>query len=146
MEAFWRALIILTIAVNFQVKKSAFVCSDSIGLSIEGSEINVGEETFTMSSLCNLRKGISTFPVRCSKQSFTVLLLLLCGDVESFPGPDRYIPEMASLMSKKGIKIFHQNVRGLCSNSLHICELMQSYNGIDILTLSETLLTEHEPE
>ena len=66
--------------------------------------------------------------------------------MESFPGPDRYIPEMASLMSKKGIKIFHQNVRGLCSNSLHICELMQSYNGIDILTLSETHLTEHEPE
>ena len=51
MEAFWRALIILTIAVNFQVKKNAFVCSDSIGLSIEGSEINLGEETFTMSSL-----------------------------------------------------------------------------------------------
>ena len=51
MAAFWRALIILTIAVNFQVKKSAFVCSDSIGLSIEGSEINIGEETFTMSSL-----------------------------------------------------------------------------------------------
>ena len=71
-------------------------------------------------------------------------LLLLCGDIESCPGPvyqndnNRNIPELNSLLRKRGIKIFHQNVRGLFSNINLVSELLQSFCGIGVLTLSET--------
>ena len=53
---------------------------------------------------------------------------------------------MASLTGKRGIKILHQNVRGLFSNSVYIQELLQNFQNIDILTLSEIHLTQNESD
>ena len=51
-----------------------------------------------------------------------LLLLLVCGDIEPHPGPTNtdieklHIEELSNLLKHRGIKIFHQNVRGLLTN------------------------------
>ena len=62
----------------------------------------------------------------------------MCGDVEQYPGHGycrRNIPELTLLINKKGMKMFHQNARGLFG---HVSELLQNFPGIDILSVSET--------
>ena len=135
--------ILLILIANFRVKKLAFVRSDGIGLSIDGSSILNERETFVMSTLWEARRGKFTFRIRSSRQSFIGLILLLCGDIEICPGPvseRRHNPELEHLTNLRGITILHQNVRGLFANHAYICELIQSFKGIDILTLSETHL------
>ena len=60
------------------------------------------------------------------------ILLLLCGDVEIRPGP------VGDIFTKRGLKIFHQNVQGLLSNIDKVQVLLKKFPVIDILTLSET--------
>lgn len=69
----------------------------------------------------------------------------MCGVIETCPGPERDIPELKRLLCQKGLKILQQNVRGLLSNKVYLCELFQSFDGIDILTMSETRTTEQDP-
>lgn len=126
-----------------QVKNPAFVTTDSTGLSIEGKELLCGRETLILSSLWNTRGGKFSFTVRCTRVGLLVLLLLLCGDVERCPGPfnrncSRNIPELNTLLQKRGIKVLHQNVRGLFTNMAYIADIFESFRGIDILSLSET--------
>ena len=47
-------------------------------------------------------------------------------------------PRLLSLINNKGMKRFHQNVRGLFGNLGHVSKLLHSFPGIDILSLSET--------
>ena len=78
--------------------------------------------------------------------SYMCLILLLAGDVDTCPGPtDRVLPEMDSIFSKKGLKLFYQNVRGLLSNREAVHELLQSFPKIDIMSLSETHIKD-EPD
>ena len=44
------------------------------------------------------------------------------------------------------MKVENQNVRGLGSNSEHVLGLLQSSNGIDVLSLSETHLCNQDTE
>ena len=135
--------ILLILIANFRVKKLAFVRSDGIDLSIDGSSILNERETFIMSTLWEARRGKFTFRIRSSRQSFIGLILLLCGDIEIHPGPvseRRHNPELEHLTNLRGITILHQNVRGLLANHAYICEVIQSFKGINILTLSETHL------
>eukprot|EP00794_Sanderia_malayensis_P000892 gene892-189_t len=139
------APILLLIILSFQVKKIAFVCSDTIGLSIEGKELLDTQESYIISSLWQSRSGKYAVYYRSAWLNvFICMLLLLCGDIERCPGPiyqndiTRNSPEMNSLLGKRGIKIFHQNVRGLSSNINLVSVLLQTFRGIDVLTLSET--------
>ena len=75
-----------------------------------------------------------------SKEAFINMLSLLCGDVESCPGPtcdsnscNRDIPELTGLLGHRGLVIFHQNVRGLFSNMNLILELLHNFGGIKLL-------------
>ena len=89
------------------------------------------------------RGGKFTFRIRSSSQSDIGLILLLCEDIEICRGPvleSRNNPELEHLTNQRGLKILHQNVRVLFANHAHICELIQSFKGIDIFTLSETHL------
>jgi hypothetical protein len=73
------------------VRRKSFVGSDSIGLSIEGKEIIVRNETYINSSLWQVRDG--KFRIRYTNYRGIInILLLLCGDIETCPGPDRCIP------------------------------------------------------
>ena len=129
--------------LNLQVKRSSFVDSDFIGLTLLGNENDevIHGETFTCSSLFQVRGGKFCFRIRSSRQSFFNILILMCGDVQSCPGPGnctRNIQELDSLIKTRGIKIFHQNARGLSGNYGHVAELLQSFPGLHILSLSET--------
>ena len=88
--------------------------------------------------------------VRTSRRNLINLLILLCGDIESCPGPQtdevRDVPRLNTLLNQSGMKIFHQNVRGLFSNRVYISELFENFKGIDILALSETHITKEDPE
>lgn len=136
--------IVLVIILSLQVKKIAFVCSDTIGLSIEGKELIDTQETYIISSLWQSRSGKFIVYHRSARHNVICMLLLLCGDIERCPGPIcpndkiRNITKMISLLGKRGIKIFHQNVRGLFSNINLVSVLFQRFRGIDVLTLSET--------
>ena len=72
-----------------------------------------------------------------------MLLLLICGDIESQPGPYRNIPELKTLCSKRGLKICHINIRGLRGKFDEIKNIL-SYHKIDILTLNELFLNKEK--
>jgi len=82
-----------------------------------------------------------------SNHFYLNFLLLLCGDIESCPGPPnaRSYPELEKLTKLKGLKLFHHNKRGLWTNFHYITELLSSFQNIDILTLSETHTTSDDP-
>ena len=61
------------------------------------------------------------------------MLLLLGGDVERCPGPSNI-----GLLNKRGIKMFHLNVRGLHSNIDLLEKFIYDHNGMDIIGLTET--------
>jgi exonuclease III len=65
----------------------------------------------------------------------SIILLLLCGDIESCPGPIQ--DELGSFLNTKGMKIVHQNVRGLFNNLLGLQELIERHGAVDIMTVSE---------
>ena len=69
-----------------------------------------------------------------------LLLLLLCGDIKSQPGPTNNT-EFKTLISKKGIKFCHQNIAGLYGKIDEVREILLSYNS-DIFSLSETFISE----
>ena len=50
--------------------------------------------------------------------------------------------QLESLCKQQGLKIFHQNIRGLESSHESLLQILGS-NNIDILTLSETHITEN---
>ena len=69
-----------------------------------------------------------------------LLLLLLCGDIESQPSPTNN-SEFKTLILKKGINFCHQNFRGLYGNIDEVQEILLSHN-FDIFSLSETSISE----
>ena len=57
------------------------------------------------------------------------------------------IPELCELVSKKGLKIVHQNIRGLLANKSIICQILDGFKNIHIFSVSEThLCLESEAE
>ena len=73
------------------------------------------------------------------------MLMLMCGDVKSCPGPDHYnIEELHNLCKQRGLVFVHQNIRGLSSNFESLCALIDSHPNIDVITLSETHLSRDE--
>ena len=68
------------------------------------------------------------------RKSLIFLLLLICGDIELYPG--RYVQENLKDISKlRGFKLAHQNIRGLVSKK-DIAETLFT-NEKHIITLSE---------
>ena len=52
----------------------------------------------------------------------------------------RKIRELQKLITQRGLKILHQNIRGILSKKSFICALFQNFKNIDILGLIETHL------
>ena len=50
------------------------------------------------------------------------------------------IPELRELLSKKGLKLLHQNIRGLLANKSAVCQILDGFKNIHIFSLSETHL------
>ena len=54
------------------------------------------------------------------------------------------LPELAELQKKPGLKILHQNIRGLLLHKYSICHLLESFKKINVLSLSETHLSKDD--
>ena len=59
----------------------------------------------------------------------------MCGDIQQCPGPP--FPELSNLSRNKGIKMLHQNIRGLFNKIPDIQIILHEFN-LHVLTLSET--------
>ena len=53
-----------------------------------------------------------------------------------------YIEELSNLLKHRGIKIFHQNVRGLLTNVDKV-KIFRDFQNMDILTLSGTHINDN---
>ena len=139
-------LLLVIIGLSFYVKKKRFVSSDFVGLNYNVPDKLDSNENFYLSSLWGFRSKKCYYNIR-SNHYYLNFLLLICGDIESCPGPSnvRSFPELEKLTKMKGLKLFHHNVRGLWVHFHHITELFSSFTNIDILTLSETHTLENEP-
>ena len=78
-------------------------------------------------------------------------LLVMAGDISVNPGPinspSHTLPELHDMLSKKGLSILHQNIRGLLANKDNVCRVLDDFHKIQILSLSEThLSTDDEPQ
>ena len=72
----------------FAVKKASFVSTDVIGLCFGyDNYVNTMNESFIYSSLYNYKKKDYGFILRPHRTSVSTMLLLLCGDIETCPGP-----------------------------------------------------------
>ena len=54
------------------------------------------------------------------------------------------LPELTELLARKGLKILHQNIRGLLAHKQNLCHILGDFKGIHILSLSETHLAADE--
>ncbi|CAB3990292.1 Hypothetical predicted protein [Paramuricea clavata] len=88
-------------------------------------------ETRVFSSLWNLKqeRGQREFACRYSNKFMVMVLLMLCGDIESCPGPF-HVP-LEEFINSRGLKVFHHNIRGLFSNFVQ--ELFDRYKGLFII-------------
>ena len=119
-------------------KKTCLSSSDSYPLFINSrSWKEIGNETFINPSLW-VNSGIK-FAHRLidTRVYYVYMLLLLCGDIESLPGAVRYNTRRDSLLTSRGLKLFHQNVSGFHAKLNLITAFLRGRN-IDFLTLSET--------
>ena len=77
------------------------------------------------------------------KRSFLYLLLLVCGDVEKCPGPAE--SNIQGLLNQKGLKVFHQNIRGLFHNITNLSTFLNTHKNTHIFSLSETNIENSTP-
>ena len=119
--------------IYIQVKRKSFITADAIGTIQNNSDLVINYENFIMSSMWNINGG--KFCFKSTKPSYVCLLLLMCGDIEQCPGPP--FPELSNLSRNKGIKMLHQNLRGLFNKIPDIQIILYEFN-LHVLTLSET--------
>ena len=121
------------------VKQPAFIQLDGISKTLLKEDMHAGMENLCFSSVFSYKNG---FALRWRQKSLIIVLLLVCGDVETQPGPSSLSREQfKQFLSGKGIKIVHQNIRGLVSNFHMLQEFVASHPEIDIIALTETHLT-----
>ena len=117
--------------------------SDRCGLCLKGLKKN---QSRMSCSQCHLKFHLKCF---CSDDSGGKCNSCLSNNNDIQDGADqdqqeyghRYdIPELSELVSKKGLKILHQNIRGLLANKSIICQILDGFRNIHIFSVSETHL------
>ena len=137
-DALSMLLLITIIYISLGVYKKSFVNPDGISVILGNEDMGKRIETRMFSSMWNLKqeRGQRGFACCYSNKSMVMVLLMLCGDIESCPGPF-HVP-LEEFINSRGLKVFHHNMRGLFSNFVHVQELFDRCKGVDIMTLSET--------
>ena len=130
----------------FLIKKVFYVTSDgfSITLGYEDDIYTLQYPSFGFSSLFASRKKFVY--INKSHKTCLMLMIILCGDIETLPGPSTNPIELTRLLDSKGIHLFHQNICGLFYKKALVEEFLNRSNKIDILTLSETHIDPSEVE
>ena len=105
VDTFLLPLLLLSIFVNFITKRAYYTSPDGTSITFHRCDLYDGIDKDVSSTFHRIKlKYVTT-----TKKS---VCLLLCGDIESQPGPTNN-NEFKTLISKKGIKFCHQNIRGL---------------------------------
>ena len=88
------ALVVIFIILNFMVKQKCFVKPDGISITFNVEDIGELSENFYYSSLFCYKSCY----FKPKKHYVLFLLLLVCGDIESQPGPYHNIPELKNVL------------------------------------------------
>ena len=136
VNTFLLPLLLLSIFVNFTTKRTYYTPPDGISITFHICDLYDGIDSFVLSTFHRIKLQYVT----TTNKSVCLLLLLLCGDIESQPGPTSN-SEFKTPKLKKGIKFCHQNIRGLYEKIDETREILLSYN-FDIFSLSETSITQ----
>ena len=75
--------------------------------------------------------------IKSSNKSLLLLLLLVSGDIEMCPSPLTGHGVVKKVLQSRGIKVFHQNCRGLYEKVANLKTLFSGQKNT-IITLSET--------
>ena len=102
---------------------------------------------------CLLHREFYMFIVVCDKssweicyqrkRSFLCLLLLMCQDVEKCPGLTE--SNIQDLFNQKGLKVFHQNIRGLFHNIAKLSTFLHTHKNTHMFFLRETCINSSSP-
>ena len=128
-SSFWFCL---TLSI-FAVKNRCFCQPDGISITLLQADAFCEENFICLSLFAN--KSHKRYKYQ-RKGSFFFLLLLMCGDIETCPGPSD--ARLAELLNEKGMKIFHQNIRGLFQNMAKVSTFLHIHKNIHMFSLSET--------
>ena len=110
-------LLLVFIILNFLVKECSFKQPDGISITLNKKYLYTGcKDSYCFSSLFSLFNQNNSFSMKNRRKTLFVTSLLICGDIETQPGPESLIRDQFQFLSKKGIKIIHQNIRGLIHN------------------------------
>ena len=83
VDTFLLLLLLLSIFVTFVTKKAYYTSPDGISITFHRCDLYDGIDSFVLSTLRRIKLKYVTI----TKKSVYLLLLLLCGDNESQPGP-----------------------------------------------------------
>ena len=126
----------LIIYLVFYVKKPSFVVPDGVRITV-GKEDLYNVESFICSSLWVTKRERN---YKYSNKSVIYLLLLLCGDIETYPGPTQTYTGLQDLLTTKGFSVLHQSVRGM-EGKKDLAADFSFDNKVNIFLLSETFLS-----
>ena len=123
----------------FVVKKHCFVTEINLNFDLEFTcdEENFSGETYVYTSLwISMRnKTFRGDPVSL------LMLLLLSGDIHPCPGPTT-MQDINNFCKARGLKCFHQNIRGLQGKYDEVKNILTQCKRIDIFSLSEIFINE----
>ena len=126
----------LIIYLVFYVKKPSFVVPDGVSITV-GKEDLYNVESFICSSLWVTKRERN---YKYSNKSVIYLLLLLCGDIETCPGPTQTYTGLQDFLTTKGFSVLHQNIRGMEGNKDLVADFLFN-NKVNIFSLSKTFLS-----
>ena len=116
--------------------------SSTLYLNLNSNDItswNVEQNSMAMALLTEkCSSGLMLNVPQVPRKHILFILLLMCGDIESCPGPATGNKNLQNMLDLKGIKLVHQNIRGLEQKKHLIQTLFTSKKSI--ITLSETHL------
>lgn len=128
---FAAAVLLLCYACLTSTEEIEFTLTDGVSLHLQTGKL------YSLESICDYRTNVLK-SLDSHRESLVYLLLLICGDVESCPGPAYFtIPELIEFKNIKGLTICHQNVRDLASKRDILSDIFLNHS-IDIFCTSET--------
>ena len=126
----------LIIYLVFYEKKPSFVVPDGVSITV-GQEDLYNVESFICSSLW---VTIRETNYKYSNKSVIYLLLLLCGNIETCPGPTQPYTGLQGFLATKGFFVLNQNIRGIEGKKDLVADFLFN-NKVNIFSLSETFLS-----
>ena len=114
------------------MKKLSFVFPDGVSILLE-RKIYMTLNLLS-APVCGLQKE------KDSNKSVIYLLLLLCGGIETCPGPTQTYTGLQDFLTTKGLSVLLQNIIGMEGKKDLVADFLFN-NKVNIFSLSETFLS-----